>query len=381
MRELTQDLIEQHNAESAAVWAAFRSGKPTRVPVVGGVSIRHYLDMRKLSFRRYFLDPELMMQCQLEVQRFTRLHITGDLPVGIPERWDGILADFQNSYEAGYLGCKMVYPEHDVPWARPTLTEDKGALSRLKIPDPLRGNLMSSITDYYELFRDKAASAEFGGRPIAAPQIPCSTDGPFTLAVSLRGADYLCVDMYEDPGFVHSLLDFVTEAIAARMKACRDLVGMPYPGTGFRFADDAIGMLSPRCYEEFVLPHHKRLVQTFSRPGAANFVHLCGPVEQHARTLYDELNIRDIETGFPTDFDRLSAELGSAVTYRRTMHPRMLWAKTPDEIDEAVRDFVSPCVREGLRLVVRTRNVIAPGTPLESLELFYRAAKEHGRYH
>lgn len=92
------------------------------------------------------------------------------------------------------------------------------------------------------------------------------------------------------------------------------------------------------------------------------------------------LNIRDFETGFPTDFERLTAELGSAVTYRRTMHPRMLWGKTPEEIDEAAMGFVSPCVRDGLRLVVRTRNVIAPGTPLGNLGLFYRAAKRHGRY-
>ena len=139
-------------------------------------------------------------------------------------------------------------------------------------------------------------------------------------------------------------------------------------------------MLSPQIYEEFVLPHHKRLVDVFSRPGAANFCHLCGPIEKHARLLYDELNIRDIETGFPTDFAKLTAELGNAVTYRRTVHPRMLLGRTPTEIDHAVRDLLASSVRAGLRLVVRVCNVIAPGTPLRSLEAFYRSAREHGRY-
>jgi len=377
---LDSEVIEQHNADAAAVWAAFRSGKPTRVPVVGGISIRYFLIMRRLSFRRYFMDPEFMMQCQLELQRLNRARITGDLPVGAPEKWDGITVDFQNQYEAGWLGCEIAFCEDDVFWTKPILAQDKSALSRCRIPDPLTGNLMGRAMQYYELFRDRAASARFEGRPIAAPRLPCGTDGPFTLAVSLRGADKLCLDIYEDPGFAHALLEFVTEAIIARVTACRDLMGMPCPADGFGFADDAIAMLSPCVYEEFVLPHHKKLVATFSRPGAANSCHLCGPIEKHARLLYDELNIRDIETGFPTDFAELTAELGSTMTYRRTVHPSMLMGKTPAEIDQAVRDFLEPSLREGLRVQIRVRNVIAPGTPLENLEAFHQSVKQHGTY-
>ncbi|MBU4200972.1 MAG: uroporphyrinogen decarboxylase family protein [Kiritimatiellae bacterium] len=378
--KLSEDVIKRHNADTEEVWAAFRSGKPTRVPVVGGVSIRHYLNMRRLSFRRYFTDPEFMMQCQLELQKFNRACITGDSPVGVPEKWDGISVDFQDQYEEGWLGCEIVYIEDDVFWTRPILAEDKSALSRLKIPDPLADNLMGRITQYYQLFRDRSALAQFEDRTIGPPRLPFGTNGPFTLAVSLRGADKLCLDIYEDPGFVHALLEFVTEAIVTRIKACRDLMGLPYPCDGYGFADDAIVMLSPQIYEEFVLPHHQKLVAVFSRPGAANSCHFCGPIEKHARILYDKLNIRDIETGFPTDFDKLKAELGSAVTYTRTVHPRMLWDRTPTEIDQVARDILESSVREGLRLAVRVFNAIAPGTPVEKLKLFYQAARKYGRY-
>ena len=385
--ELDPAAVERHNTEAAEVWRAFRSGRPVRVPVAGGISIRYYLKMRNLSFRRYFTDPAFMMQCQLETQAYNRARITGDLPVGLPEKWDGISVDFQNQYEAGWLGCEIVYPEEDVLWTRPALAEDKGAFDRLKMPDPLTGNLMARMIQYYEFFRERSATERFAGRPVAPPRLPCGTDGPFTLAVSLRGADNLCVDLCEDPEFARALLDFVTEAIIARIRASRELMRESYPAGGcglpddaIWFADDAIVLLSPEMYADFVLPCHRRILAAFPRPGAANSIHLCGPIEKYARLLHDELNIRDIETGFFTDFEKLTSELGRAVTYRRTVHPMMLWGKTAAEIDHAAREFIAPWVERGMRLMVRVSNVIAPGTSPENLEKFYRSVKKYGRY-
>ncbi len=385
--EIDPAAIERHNAEAAEVWRAFRSGRPVRAPLAGGISIRYYLKMRNLSFRRYFTDPAFMMQCQLETQQYNRARITGDLPAGLPEQWEGVVVDFQNQYEAGWLGCGIVYPEEDVLWTRPMLAEDKGAFARLKMPDPLTGNSMARMMQYYEFFRRRSATARCAGRPVAPPRLPCGTDGPFTLAVSLRGADNLCLDLCEDPGFARALLDFVTEAIIVRIGASRALMREAYPAGGcglpddaIWFADDAIVLLSPQMYADFVLPCHRRILAACGRPGAVNSIHLCGPIEKYARLLYDELNIRDIETGYFTDFAKLTAELGRAVTYRRTVHPMMLWGKTASEIDHAAREFVELWVKQGVRLMVRVSNVIAPGTPPENLEKFYQAVKKHGRY-
>ena len=50
--------------------------------------------------------------------------------------------------------------------------------------------------------------------------------GPLTLAVSLRGHELL-TDLYEDPEYVRTLLDYLTEVTIARVRAHARFFGMP----------------------------------------------------------------------------------------------------------------------------------------------------------
>ncbi|HEU5317173.1 MAG TPA: hypothetical protein VFX49_13775, partial [Chloroflexota bacterium] len=44
--------FEVHNAEVAAVWTAYRRGRPTRVPVIFGINPRYTMDDRSANSRR-----------------------------------------------------------------------------------------------------------------------------------------------------------------------------------------------------------------------------------------------------------------------------------------------------------------------------------------
>ena len=79
------DSFKQHNKEVEEVWEAYRKDKPIRVPVMGGLEIQPFLKIKNYSSKRYYTDPEFMIRCQLEKQRWCREHIFADAEVGLPE--------------------------------------------------------------------------------------------------------------------------------------------------------------------------------------------------------------------------------------------------------------------------------------------------------
>ena len=82
-----------HSAEVAAVWKAYREGRPTRVPVSIHGSVRNLIQNPELNdtgytFEDFFTDPEAQIQCQLAYQDWYRHHVVCDREMGPPkEGW------------------------------------------------------------------------------------------------------------------------------------------------------------------------------------------------------------------------------------------------------------------------------------------------------
>lgn len=377
--------IARHNAEVAQLWEDFAAGTPARVPVVFNFSRRFYLltpwlNAPGYSFQDYFERPEVQWEVQLALQRWIRFSVAQDQPWGLPEQWDGLTADFQNCYEALWFGCRLEYRDGEVPDTRPLLLEDKGKLGSMSIPDPLHGEPLARAAEFRDYFNDRRAREDFCGRPVAAGDLPCGgTDGPFTVACSLRGATELCLDLYEDPQFVRELLAFVTEATIARLHAVGACNGVTYPQPGWGFADDSLQLLSLDQYREFVLPHHQRLFAEFSR-GGPNGIHLCGNVARFLPFLQRELNIQDFDTGFPVDLGELRRALGPGALLRGNLHPRVLSEGPISLIRKETERILRSGVKTGRKYIFSEGNNTAPCTPVEHFDAAYDAAREYGAH-
>lgn len=376
----------KHNEEVRALWKAYEEGKPPRAPVVFNIGTRYGIltpdvNTRGITFEQYFKDPDSMMLNQLERQHYVRSFVPQDAEMGDPAvEWGGISTDFQNLYEAAWLGCEIRYCETEVPDTVPLLVKEKGRLYDMSIPDPLHENLMGWALEYYQYFEEKRKGFEFRGKPVGKSGL-CGggTDGPFTVACSVRGATEVCTDILEDPKYFHDLMDFVTEATIARIKAVLDYQGINYPMQCWGFADDSIQLLSPAMYRDHVLPYHRRLVATFSK-GGPNSIHLCGAAQQHFQTLQKELNIQSFDTGFPTDLGRARRELGPGVLLRGNVHPELLRKGPAGEIERAVREVLSCGVMEGGRFHLCEGNNVVPATPIAHFQAMYDAGKRYGAY-
>lgn len=377
--------IAEHNAEVERLWRDFDAGAPERVPVVWNFNTRYYLldpalNRKGYTFEQYFRDPAVQWEVQLTFRKWVRENVPMDQPWGLPDEWDGLRPDFQNIYEAAWLGCPLEYRDGEVPDTRPLLKEDKGKLASLTVPDPLHGGLMGRAWEFYQYFEDRRRREDFCGRPVGKSTLSGGgTDGPFTVACNLRGTTELCLDIYEDPPFVRELLEFVTEAIVARVRAVGEVNGVKYPQPGWGFADDSIQLLSVDQYREFVLPHHRRLLDEFSQ-GGPNSIHLCGSVQHLLPLLQRELNIQDFDLGFPVDLGSVRRELGPGALLRGNLHPRTLKEGPPCLIEKETASIMNSGAKEGRRFVFCEGNNVAPRTPLEHFDAAYEAAREYGRY-
>ncbi|HLK57134.1 MAG TPA: uroporphyrinogen decarboxylase family protein, partial [Chthonomonadaceae bacterium] len=349
--------FSRHNEEVCATWAAYHAGRPVRTPILPGVNTRYYMrhpaaNPEGLSFDRYFEDPDVMFEAQLRFQRWSRFNLLQDADLGMPERWQ-IFVDFQNSYEAAWFGCPIAFCEGEVPDTRPAFAGCPERVMERGLPDPFAG-IMGRGLEYYERFRERATRETFLDRPIAVmpPGFGIGSDGPMTVACNLFGPDFVCLALAAEPERLGRLLEFITTAAIARMRAWRHRVGIPVPQDGFMMADDSIALISTAMLRAHVLPHLQRIYAALGT-SVERGIHLCGNSTRHFRTLRDTLGIRLFDTGFPVDFGRLRRELGPDVRLQGGPHVELLRAGTPGLVYEEARRILQSGVLEGGLFVLR----------------------------
>ena len=117
-----------HNAEQHALWADFTAGRPTaRIRVILGTNTRFFMfndgaNPGGIDFRSYTEDPDIMFDAQLQFQRWSKFNLLQDANLGLPDKWT-VGVDFQNYYEAGWLGCGLHYFDGQVPDTLPDFSD------------------------------------------------------------------------------------------------------------------------------------------------------------------------------------------------------------------------------------------------------------------
>ncbi|HEY9188589.1 MAG TPA: uroporphyrinogen decarboxylase family protein [Ignavibacteria bacterium] len=378
--------FKSHNLEVKEMWECFNSGNPYRIPIIFGINPRIILlnpelNKKKLTFKEYFTQPEIAFNIQLEFQYYVRHNIIQDVELGIPEEgWD-LFIDLQNVYEAVWLGAPIEYYDDQVPDTKPILTDDKKyKLFDKGLPDPFSGILESHLKTW-EYFLEKKKSYTFMGKPIKSVVSWIEfTDGPFTLASNLRGATEILTDLYEDPDYVHQLMDFLSDSIIYRLRAWWKVLGKPPLAPMFKLADDSIQNISTDMYKEFVLPYHKKIFNELAGKGP-HFIHLCGNALRHFVTIQKELNVNVFDTGFPIDFKLMRELLGKdALIYGGPNIQLLVNGKSEDVYKETERILTSG-ILEGGKFILREGNNLAPQTPMENIEAMYKAGRDFGRIH
>ena len=379
--ELPEIDYKAHNEEVSDVWKNYATENHIRMPMILGINPRVLLcdpkiNKKRISFKDYTNNPDLMAEVQCELSYYIRHYVLQDGYMGLPENWN-IYVDFQNYFEAGWFGCEIIYRDWNVPASIPMLHDDnKEKLFYEGIPDPF-SNLMAKNKSIFEHMKNK--EYVFYDRKVTyVSPAAMYTDGPMTIACNLRGTTEFCIDLYEDPDYAIKLLDFITEATIARLKAWRTYLGQPLKTEGFGFADDSTALLSINDYKRFIMPFHKRLIHELSEEKQPNSIHLCGDATHLFETLKNELNIMSFDTGYPVKHGDLIKSLGQNVSINGGPAVSILqFGKSEDVEKETLRiiNEVKPLTK---RFIMREANNLSPCTPLENIEAMYKTVQMFG---
>jgi len=292
------------------------------------------------SYADYVRDYRVLTRCQLRlVEQF-----------GI----DCVSCCSDPVRETADCGVQLEYFADQPPRVKRFALADKGALGSLKRPDPLGGGRMHDRVKACALFREHV-----GG------QIPILgwIEGPMAEAADLRDMSALMMDLYDDPGFVEELFDWITEMeigfALAQIDAGADFIGM---------GDAAASLVSAEVYTRLILPREKRIVQAIRDAGAMTRLHICGNTT-HLLPYLGQTGAEIVELDYPCDITHARELVGPTAVLMGNFDPvNELYKATPAAVRAACRRSHETL---GDPYILAAGCEVPPGTPRENIEAMF----------
>jgi uroporphyrinogen decarboxylase len=260
--------------------------------------------------------------------------------------------------EAEACGCPVTFYDGldtSIPGIKPgSHVFDVGDdLSMLRLPNPLKeGRMPVNLSAARKVRRAIGAGYWIRG----------AVSGPFSLAISLVGAEELFVACLDRPEWVHSCLRHCGRIIRLFARAYIDA------GVELIMFDSQASpeLLSPSMYEEFVLPETQEFIAWAATQGVRDVPLVVGGDTTTIAAFLCRTGANNLLCDFNADFDEWSAKArASNRALRRNIPPRLLATSTPEKI----YDFVRTEVHRGKDLpgFIMGTGVIPFGTPTANI--------------
>lgn len=245
--ELTEKVRERIASEVMTPLERLRMSsrfeEPDRVPILLQIH-EHAAKLAGLTVKDICTSPVAHVYSQLmALDRYGH-----DLPCAF--------ADVYN-IEAEALGCQLRYPGETFPEIVERAVKKKSDLAKLKVPDGTRDGRMPWVLEVNDILGEKLGDVM---------GIYGAVSAPFSIAANLRGFEQLLADAYEDPDFVHALMEFVTQVVVSFGKLQTERGAM---STTLIDAWAAPPLLNLALFDEFVLPYTARALGALKPPGVS----------------------------------------------------------------------------------------------------------------
>jgi len=274
-----------------------------------------------------------------------------------------LLTAMDLSAEAEAYGCEIRMSEREIPTVVGRLVTNEAEI--VALPNPVPGDARTRVP----LETAWRLVAEADG-PI--PILGCML-GPFSLAGRLYGVSEALEATAVEPETIEVLLRQVTAFLCQYALAFRETGAW-----GVIVAEPAAGPLSPAGLGRFSAPFVKRIVEAAETPDFAVVLHNCEAKIIHLeKVLESGAGINHF--GAPMDIVAALGKVGPDVILSGNLDPTAVFHNgTPQAVGEATRALLE-ATRSYKNFIISSGCDIPPGTPLASLNAFYRAVAEFNR--
>jgi uroporphyrinogen decarboxylase len=260
--------------------------------------------------------------------------------------------------EAEAAGCTVSFYEGadtSIPGISPgnhVVTPDDDLLQR-PVPNPLQdGRMPINIAATQRVVEELGDSTWIRG----------ALSGPFSLAINLIGAEDFFLCCYDSPEKSKRVLQYSTDIIKA--------FGMAYIDVGadvILFDSQASPeLLSPKMYEEYVLPFTKELIEFFKAQGVADVPLIIGGKTTRIIDSLIDTGANNLLCDFTADWQKWSDQCRThGRSLRRNIDPGFVQKATPDEIFRHSKEIIAASA--DLPGFIMGTAVVPYGTPTENL--------------
>jgi len=247
------------------------------------------------DMKEQFYDKEKMLYAHLE-----------EIEKCAENAFDALLClrpNFGTIFIPSIFGLKYELPKDTFGWITSHLTKDE--IKKFKIPHLGEVDMMKRAIEYLQFFKEELLE----WIQVYLPD----TLGPFEIAHSVYG-DNIFYEIYDDPSFIHYLLDLCTELYTQVTEKLKKVIGEErkrcYHGHalargiymrngGTRISEDSATLISPRHIDEFVIPYDQKALNAFG----GGFVHFCGKNDYLLESFLKLDEVRAINLGNPEMYD------------------------------------------------------------------------------
>jgi uroporphyrinogen decarboxylase len=310
-----------------------------------------------MPLRDVFRDGDLLAESQLRAwQEFGH---------------DVILLESRTSSSAEACGVEVVYRDDAAPVATRRVLERLEDIEDLTVPDPWTTFPWSEILRATQIvMREVGRKAFVIGR---------GDQGPFSLALMLRGYESLMMDIAldEQPDLIDALLDYCRR-VATRFARAQLEAGAH--ATSIGESPSGPELLSPRHYRRWAYPYQRRLISEFRARGEVIAHHICGNVVPILEDF--------IATGAQiTEIDhKTDIALARDAAWERTallgpIDTQLLVSGSPDDVGMACREAIEVMRSDApyhTGFILGPGCAMAPETPADNIHALVDAARRYG---
>lgn len=340
------------------------TGTPDCVPIYAALT-EHARYLFGIPAETFYTTPEVFVEAQLLVSEYYDL----DLP--------SVHADVIN-IEAEALGRRVVYRPRSAPLLEPgpPLFRTRADVDALADIDPYTQGRMPFILEVYRLVGERTG-------------LPAERwfTAPFSLLCAVQGYERVVRDAAHDPAFVHTLQGALRERVL--LPWIRAALKHPLPAWAASGDDPwaSFPIITPRMYDEFVLPEVVALQETLSHEGYR--IAVMGAwgdarADDPVALIEQRVRLQGALRGLDPDVQRLGPELYEEVARRHDValglgiDSRLIHDGPVDAIAGRIRDYIDRAARHG-RFTLIINNV--PGdTPPQHIHAVVAATRTYGLY-
>ena len=246
----------------------------------------------------------------------------------------------------------------------------------LKVPETEKAGIVPIQIEFNKL----QAKLEADNKPWKV--VTMIDPGPFTLAGNVCTVEKLTKWMFKKPDIVHHLEKMAVDFTVARAQLWKDLFGTDDVLLWTGEATAANQIISPKQFEEFVLPHLKSLHNKLLDLGFKSiFCHICG--EQNANLpFWAEVPMGDpgfVSVGHEVDLETAAKYFPNDIIVGN-IEPAIVQTGTPEEVYQAAKVVIEKGKKIPGGYVFSPGCELPPMSPPENVMAMTNAINDFGWY-